>query len=212
MTDVLTYHNDNFRTGQSLHEEILSPANVNTNHFGKLWILPSDGKVDGQPLYAAGVPIPGRGLRNVLYVVTEHDSVYAYDADSTNLFWRVSMLLSNETASDARNCGQVAPEIGITSTPVIDRQLGSNGAVFVVAMSKSGTATYFQRLHALDLGTGQDRVPPVTVSASYPSRSGRDCCCSTELSIRLGPHIVTSLPIPAGSWVMTKRPWRRPPS
>ncbi|MGO8697211.1 MAG: pyrrolo-quinoline quinone [Limisphaerales bacterium] len=172
MTDVLTYHNDNLRTGQGLHEEILSPANVNTNHFGKLWILPADGKVDGQPLYAAGVPIPGRGLRNVLYVVTEHDSVYAYDADSTNLFWRVSMLLSKETTSDSRSCGQVVPEIGITSTPAIDRQLGSNGTIFVVAMSKSGTAAYFQRLHALDLGTGQDRVPPVTVSASYPSSSG----------------------------------------
>jgi len=172
MTDVLTYHNDNARTGQTLHEEILTPANVNTNHFGKLWILPTDGKVDGQPLYAAGVPVPGRGLRNVLYVVTEHDSVYAYDADSTNLFWKVSMLAPNETTSDDRNCGQVVPEIGITSTPVMDRQLGSNGTLFVVAMSKSGSSTYFHRLHALDLGTGTNRVAPVTVSASYPKIGG----------------------------------------
>jgi hypothetical protein len=172
MTDVLTYHNDNGRTGQALREEILTPANVNTNHFGKLWILPTDGKVDAEPLYAAGVLIPGHGLRNVLYVVTEHDSVYAYDADSTNLFWQVSMLLTNETTSDARNCNQVTPEIGITSTPVIDRQLGSNGAIFVVAMSKKGSATYFHRLHALDLGTGADRVPPMTVSATFPSSGG----------------------------------------
>jgi hypothetical protein len=172
MTDVLTYHNDNSRTGQTLHEEILTPVNVNTNHFGKLWILPTDGLVDGQPLYAAGVPISGRGLRNVLFVVTENDSVYAYDADSTNLFWQVSMLGTGETPSDDRNCGQVVPEIGITSTPVIDRQLGSNGTLFVVAMSKNSSSTYFHRLHALDLGTGAERMPPETVSATYPKTGG----------------------------------------
>ena len=168
MTDVLTYHNDNMRTGQTLHEEILTPANVNTNHFGKLWTLPTDGKVDAQPLYAAGIPISGKGLRNVLYVVTENDSVYAYDADSTNLFWKVSMLASNEVASDDRSCGQVAPMIGITSTPVIDRQIGTNGALFLVAMSKiNGSSTYFHRLHALDLSTGADVAPATTVAASY---------------------------------------------
>jgi hypothetical protein len=175
MTDVLTYHNDSARTGQTLHEEILTPANVNATHFGQLWILPTDGLVDGQPLYAAGVPIAGRGLRNVLYVVTENDSVYAYDADSTNLFWHVSVLGTGETPSDNRGCGQVTPEIGITSTPVIDRQLGSNGAIFVVAMSKivkNSTTTYFHRVHALDLGTGADRVTPVTVSATFPKTSG----------------------------------------
>jgi hypothetical protein len=167
MTDVLTYHNDSGRTGQTLHEEILTAANVNTSHFGKLWLLPTDGKVDGQPLYAAGVPISGLGLRNVLYVVTENDSVYAYDADSTNLFWHVSMLFTNETVSDDRGCNQVTPVIGITSTPVIDRQLGSNGTLFLVAMSKSGSSTYFHRLHALDLGTGADRVTPKTITATY---------------------------------------------
>jgi hypothetical protein len=172
MTDVLTYHNDNFRTGQALHEEILNLTNVNKTHFGKLWILPTDGKVDGQPLYAAGVPIAGRGLRNVIYVVTEHDSVYAYDADSTNLFWQVSVLGSGETPSDDRGCGQVVPEIGITSTPVIDRQLGSNGTIFVVAMSKSGSSTYFQRVHALDIATGLAQVPAVTVSATFTNSSG----------------------------------------
>jgi hypothetical protein len=172
MTDVLTYHNDSARTGQTLHEEILTPANVDSKLFGKLWILPTDGLVDGQPLYAAGVPISGHGLRNVLYVVTENDSVYAYDADSTNLYWHVSMLLTNEVVSDNRGCGQVTPTIGITSTPVIDRQLGSNGTIFVVAMSKSGSSSYFHRLHALDLGTGADRVPPMTVSATFPKIGG----------------------------------------
>ncbi len=168
MTDVLTYHNDNGRTGQALHEQILTPANVNTNHFGRLWILPVDGKVDAQPLYAAGVSIPGKGEHNVLIVPTEHDSVYAFDADSTNIFWHVTMLGTNETTSDNRGCSQVTPEIGVTATPVIDRQLGPNGTVFVVAMSKNGAGSYFQRLHALDLATGTDRVAAVTVAAQYP--------------------------------------------
>jgi hypothetical protein len=167
-TDVLTYHNDNARTGQNLNEEILNLANVTNTRFGKLWVLNVDGKVDAQPLYAAGVSIPGHGTRNVLFVATEHDSVYAFDADRTNLFWQVSMLTNGETTSDTRGCSQVTPEIGITATPVIDRQLGSNGAIFVVAMSKNGTGQYFQRLHALDLGTGADRVPVVTVTAVYP--------------------------------------------
>jgi hypothetical protein len=166
-TDVLTYHNDNARTGQNLNEQILSPANVTVTHFGKLWFLNTDGRVDAQPLYAAGVRIPGKGMRNVLFVATEHDSVYAFDADSTNLFWKVSMLGASETPSDNRGCNQVTPEIGITATPVIDRQLGTNGTIFVVAMSKRGSV-YFQRLHALDLATGADRVAAATVAAKYP--------------------------------------------
>lgn len=166
-TDVLTYHNDNARTGQNLHEEILTPANVNSAHFGKLRVLATDGKVDAQPLYAAGISIPGKGMHNVLFVATEHDTVYAFDADSGQVLWQVSMLGSGETPSDNRSCSQVTPEIGVTATPVIDRSLGTNGTLFVVAMSKNGTI-YFQRLHALDLATGADRVPPETISATYP--------------------------------------------
>jgi hypothetical protein len=167
MTDVLTYHNDIARTGATLHEEILSPANVSTNHFGKLWVLPTDGKVDAEPLYAAGVAIPSLGERNLLVVATENDTVYGFDADSTNLFWKKSMLGSGERPSDSRSCNQVTPTIGITSTPVIDRNLGSNGTVFLIAMSTDGTH-YFHRLHALDLATGLDRLPAVTVAANYP--------------------------------------------
>ncbi len=168
MTDVLTYHYDKARTGQALHEEILAPSNVNTNHFGLLWTLPTDGKVDAQPLYAAGVSIPGQGTRNVLIVCTEHDTVYAFDADSTNKLWQVSMLGTNETPSDSRSCSLLVPEIGVTATPVIDRSLGSNGTIFVVAMSKNNSSTYFHRVHALDLATGHDLVPPTTVVATYP--------------------------------------------
>ncbi|HWX20318.1 MAG TPA: pyrrolo-quinoline quinone [Candidatus Binatia bacterium] len=165
---MLTWHNDSARTGQTLHEEILTHAAVITNHFGKLWVLPADGKVEAQPLYAAGVSIPGKGVRNVVFFATEHDSVYAYDADSTNLFWQWSMLGTNEAPSDARNCDQVTPEIGVTATPVIDRQLGPSGTMFVVAMSKRSTSTYFQRLHALDLATGTNRIPAATIAATFP--------------------------------------------
>jgi hypothetical protein len=166
---VLTYHNDVARTGQTLHEEVLSPGNVGTNHFGLLWTLPTDGKVDAQPLYAAGVSIPGQGEHNVLFVATEHDTVYAFDADSTDKLWQVSMLGTNEVPSDPRApCTLLVPEIGITATPVIDRQLGSNGTIFVVAMSKNNSGTYFHRIHALDLATGHDRVAATTVAATFP--------------------------------------------
>jgi hypothetical protein len=167
-SDVLTYHNDNARTGQNLKEEILTPGNVSPNLFGKLWVYPANGKVDAQPLYAAGVSIPGQGQRNVVFIATEHNTVYAYDADSTNLFWYVSLLGAGETQSDTRGCDQVAPEIGITATPVIDRQLGANGTIFVVAMSKDMAGNYYQRLHALDLANGVDLLRPVAVAATYP--------------------------------------------
>jgi hypothetical protein len=167
-SDVLTYHNDNARTGQNLNESILTPANVNSAQFGLVRVLATQGKVDAQPLYCAGVSIPGQGLHDVVFVVSEHDMVYAFDADSANTFWSVSLLGSGETPSDDRGCSQVTPEIGITATPVIDRNLGPNGTMFVVAMSKNGSGQYFQRLHALDLATGAHRLSAMTISATYP--------------------------------------------
>jgi hypothetical protein len=166
-TDVLTCRNDVGRTGQNLHEEILTLSNVNSTNFGLLRVLDTDGKVDAQPLYAAGVSLPGGGVHNVLFVATEHDSVYAFDADSTNLFWKVSMLGVGEMPSDNLGCGQVSPEIGVTATPVIDRALGANGTMFVVAFSKNGTGSYIHRVHALDLSTGADLVTPTTVVAKF---------------------------------------------
>jgi hypothetical protein len=154
--DVLTYHNDNARTGLNSKETVLTPSNVRTATFGKLFLLSADGKVDAQPLYVSGVTIPGQGVHNVLIVASEHDSVYAFDADTGSSLWHVSVLGSGETSSDAvGGCGQVSPEIGVTATPVVDRSAGTNGAVYVVAMSKNGS-TYFQRLHALDLTTGAE--------------------------------------------------------
>ena len=167
--DVLTYHNDNARTGQDLNETILTPSNVNSTQFGKIFQVTVDGKVDAQPLYAAAVAIPSQGTHNVLFVATEHDSVYAFDADTGAQLWQVSLLQTGETTSDDRGCEQVTPEIGITATPVIDRSSGPNGTLYVVAMSKDSSSAYHQRLHALDMTTGAEVFGgPKEVQATFP--------------------------------------------
>jgi hypothetical protein len=169
-TDVVTYHNDIARTGQNLQEIILTTSNVNSSNFGKLFTFPVDGIIDAQPLYLSAVSIPGKGTHNVAYAVTENDSVYAFDADLGTPLWHVSVLESGEVPSDDRGCSQISPQIGITSTPVIDRTSGPHGTIYVVAMSKNSNSTqYFQRIHALDITTGQEEFGgPVAVQAKYP--------------------------------------------
>jgi hypothetical protein len=166
--DVLTYHNDVARTGQNLTETILTKANVTSSKFGKLSFYPADGLVDAEPLYASTVAVPSNGTHNLLIVASEHDTVYAFDADSGKTIWSKSMLGTGETTSDDHGCGQVTPEIGVTSTPVIDRTQGPNGVIYVVAMSKNG-GTYHQRLHALDLALGTELFGgPMEIQATFP--------------------------------------------
>ena len=166
---VLTWHNDNARTGQNLQETVLTPATVASGAFQKLFVISVDGKVDAQPLYVPTVTIAGQGLHNTLYVVTENDSAYAFDADTGIQLWHVSLLGAGETPSDDRGCSQVTPEIGVTSTPVIDPGMGPNGAMYAVAMSKTSSASYVQRLHALDLTSGAELFGgPVEIQATYP--------------------------------------------
>jgi len=167
--DVLTYHNNNARTGLDAKETALTLANVNSTSFGKLFTVTVDGLVDGEPLYLSAVPIQGSGTHNLLIVVTENDSVYAFDADTGVQIWHISALGAGETPSDDRGCGQVTPQIGITSTPVISRPAGTNGVIYAVAMSKDTSGNYYQRLHALDATTGDELYKgPVTISAKYP--------------------------------------------
>jgi hypothetical protein len=166
-TDVTTYHNDVARTGQNLTETTLTTANVNQQTFGLLRSLSVDGLVDAEPLYLSQLPMAA-SAHDVVFVATEHDSVYAFDSDTGAQLWKVSLLGSGETTSDDRGCGQVTPEIGITSTPVIDRSAGPHGIIYVVAMSKTSSA-YFQRLHALDVTTGAELLGgPATIQATYP--------------------------------------------
>jgi hypothetical protein len=130
---------------------------------------PVDGRVNAQPLFAASVPMANGSVHNLVIAASEHDTVYAFDASSGTILWQTSMLAPGETTSDSRNCGQVAPEIGITATPAIDRALGQHGTVFVAATSKDASGRYLQRIHALDLATGSERPgSPVVAQATYP--------------------------------------------
>jgi hypothetical protein len=165
--DVLTYHNSNTRAGLNPAETTLTLSNVNSGTFGKLFTLSVDGLVDAQPLYLSSVPVQGV-THNVLIVVTEHDSVYAFDADTGAILWHISALKSGETTSDDRGCSQVTPEIGITSTPAISRPAGSNGVIYLVAMSKDSSGAYHQRLHALDATTGNELFKgPVDIAGKF---------------------------------------------
>jgi hypothetical protein len=219
--DVVTYHYDPMRSGANTNETALTPANVNSTKFGLLGSFTVDGKVDGQPLYLSNVSIPGVGTKNVLYVVTEHDSVFAFDADSVNgasttSLWKTSMLQSGESPSDDRNCGQVTPEIGITSTPVIDR---TRNAIYVVAVVKTSSGAYVHRIHALNLATGAEMFGgPTTITASYPG-IGANSTNSTDTFdpkqyneraalLQVGASIYTTWgshcdAAPYNSWVMT---------
>jgi hypothetical protein len=159
---VTSFHNGTFRQGANTAETILTPANVNPQRFGKLFTQKVDGSIYTQPLYMSDLYIPGRGIHNVVFVATQHGSVYAFDADNrkgsnSSPIWKVTFTdpASGITpiTSDDVQCGDITPEIGITGTPVIDPD---SGTLYVVAKTKeSGQAV--QRLHALDLATGSEQ-------------------------------------------------------
>jgi hypothetical protein len=169
-TDVVTWHNDNSRTGQNTKETILTPLTVNATNFGKLMTLPVGDTVDAQPLYLSNVTIPGQGVHNVLYVATQNDSVYAFDADNGTLYWHVSVVPAGQTPADVVDgCVGIVPTIGVTSTPVIDRAFGAHGTIFLVGMTKDSLGNYHQYLHSLDITTGaEQKNSPVDIQAQYP--------------------------------------------
>jgi outer membrane protein assembly factor BamB len=147
--DVTTYHFDNSRDGLNAQETVLTPANVTSATFGKIGFFQGDGKIDAQPLYLAGFNVSGTAT-NVLYMATEHDSVYAFNADTGAQIWKTSLLGSGETTSDDHGCYQISPEIGITSTPVIDR---AKGAIFIIRMNKDENSSYNHRLYKINMTT-----------------------------------------------------------
>ena len=166
--NMVTYHNDNARSGQNLNETVLTPQSVNTNLFGTLFSVPVDGNVYTQPLYLADVNVLGNGMHNIVYVATEHDSVYAFDADSAGSpLWQVSFIdpangITTLTTTDV-SCTAISPEVGITGTPVIDP---TSGTLYVVARTKENGA-FVQRLHALDVTSGVEKFGgPVIIQAT----------------------------------------------
>lgn len=167
---------DNARTGANLHETILTPSNVNSQQFGKLFAFKVDGDVYAQPLFVPGVEIPGKGRHDVLYVATEHDSVYAFDAygDPSTPLWHVSLLKDGDTTltEDDVQCFFIRPEVGITSTPVIDLKTGT---LYLLARTKRhhtlAANEFHQHLHALAITTGVEKFGgPVEIQASVAGR------------------------------------------
>ena len=170
------YRNDNFRTGQNLAESILTPSTVKPSQFGLLFTDAIDGAAYAQPLYVPNVSIPGLGAHNVVYVATENDSVYAFDADTPGPpLWQTSFInpAAGITAVPATDigCSDLVPIIGITATPVIDP---ATGTLYVVSKVKLSPGSYQQQLHALDITTGLEQPnSPVTIAASVPG-TGED--------------------------------------
>ena len=170
--NVLTFHNDNMRSGLNPQESNLTPSNVNVRTFGKLFSYPVDGYLYAEPLYASQLAIPGQGTHNVVYVASEHDSVYAFDADGlvTLPLWQKSFIdpanrITTVSGLNDVGCHNLVPEIGITGTPVISLD---NQALYVVSETKNqNNDTFALELHALDLATGAEKFGgPVPISAT----------------------------------------------
>jgi hypothetical protein len=167
--NVTTAHNDVARTGQNTQEVTLTTANVNSAQFGKLFTATVDGYVYAQPLYVSNVSIAA-GTHNVIYVATEHDSVYAIDADNGTIYWQINLIPSGGrtivgNTDIGSGCDDIIPEIGISGTPVIDL---SSGTLYVVTKAYVGGKAV-QQLHALDIATSAEKFGgPVAIQASVP--------------------------------------------
>jgi hypothetical protein len=174
--DVLTWHNDNARTGQNLDETTLTPSNVNAATFGKLFTDPVDGAIYAQPLVMTNLAIPGQGTHDVVFVATENDSVYAFDADNPGVpLWHDSFIdpAAGITPIPTTQAWQddLNPEVGITGTPVIDPTTDTLYVVSKVQVTTAAGTSYVMQLHALDVTTGAEKMGgPVTIQATVPGR------------------------------------------
>jgi Bacterial surface proteins containing Ig-like domains len=208
---VLTYHNTDNRDGAYLEELSLKPSNVNANQFGKIVSYPVDGQIYAQPLYVPQVNIPNQGKRDVVYVVTQNDSVYAFDADATaaqpTTLWH-DYFGPPVSAHDAEGPW---PEVGILSTPVIDAT--TNIMYLVVESSHTGTNASPFWLYAIDITTGAERIGHISITASvagtgWDSVGGQislETSCYQRMALALDP-VTNQIYIPFGScnhgWIL----------
>src|SRR5467141_3522800 len=231
LAGMFTWRNDNSRTGQNQKEFALTPATVTSSTFGRLFSCALDGYAYAQPLYVANLAIPGTGIRNVVFVATEKDSVFAFDADANANpcvpLWQTSLVPTGEEAVPSPNAditsADIFPFIGITGTPVIDPR---SSTLYVVAKTRTIPTTtnlnpaYFPRLFALDLATGRSIQPPgwkfrlrlqlfrCLVRASKISEPV--CSLTTEISMLLSGRMAVRATIMAGCSVTTPPRWSRP--
>ena len=186
LAGVYTYHNDLARDGANTHEYALTTGTVNTAAFGKLFACTTDGAIYGQPLWVANLTVKG-AQHNVVFAATQHDSLYAFDADASPCvtLWSVSLIdvshhgFAGETTVPSGVpgylvggvFGDIMPEVGVTGTPVIDP---ATHTLYVVSKSvNSAKTTFYQRLHAIDPATGSDKAgSPVTITGTFPSSGG----------------------------------------
>jgi hypothetical protein len=186
LAGVYTYHDDAARDGANTHEYALTPATVGTATFGKLFSCAVDGAIYAQPLWVANQSIGG-ARHNVVFVATAHDGLYAFDADTSpcQALWQVSLIDANHGATAGEvpvpngptgykvgvGYGNISPEVGVIGTPVIDP---GSAALYVVSKSmNAGGTSFYQRLHAIDLATGNERSgSPMSISGGYPLAGG----------------------------------------
>ncbi len=190
---LLTAQYDNARTGANSNEKILTPANVNAAQFGKLFTLKVDGDVYAQPLYVPDIDVPGKGIHNLVFIATENDTVYAFDADNpATPLWQVTLANPANGATPLSesdtNCFFIVPKIGITSTPVIDPKTGT---LYVLARTKETRgllhgSNYKQRLHALAITTGAEKFGgPVEITASVKGSGAGESAGQVEFDPRM---------------------------
>jgi hypothetical protein len=199
---VTTYHYDNSRSGIQPQETALTPTNVNSSTFGKLFSVTVDGLVNAQPLIAANITMSDGQPHTLLLVATENDSVYAFNADtSAKAFWQRSLLQSGETAVPYAAIGttDINPVIGIVGTPVLD---ATTNLLYVVAKSYTASGTFIQRLHAINIQTGAEAPnSPVTINPSIAGNASD--AFNGQLSFNAKMETQTFLPITDGWLVMT---------
>ena len=218
LAGVATYHNNPSRNGVNSQEYSLAPANVNSSTFGKLFSCPVDGAIYAQPLWVPNLVIAG-GQHNVIFVATQHDSLYAFDADAApcTILWHVSLIDAAHGGTGGETSvpnglvgvgdGDIQPEIGVTGTPVID--LGTK-LLYIVSKSVDSTGTnFYQRLHQIDSITGNEKLStgPALISATFPALSSTVTFSSKQQNQRAGLALVNGVVYVAWGSHEDSDPW-----